>query len=128
MSKETLAYTLHRITTPDGSISPDTVAPFDEKEFARLLEKKAVRTPTEDELALYEARNSKRNAAKAVAVDKPAGSAPSGAANERRQDLVRRAEAVGLKVHPNIGDDKLEEKVIEAEEAAKASGVDLDLD
>lgn len=120
-----LAYTLHRITTPDGSIDPDTVTEFEVAEFDRLKGKGAVRDPSEDEQALYEAQQAKKKAkgeaSKSVKAETP--SVPSGAAAEARKELVRRAEAAGVKFHPNTGDEKLAKLVADAEKAAG----DLDL-
>lgn len=101
-----LAYALHQIIRGKQAIEPGTVFPVEtEAELRDLLKLEAIRRPTKDEISLY--KMSLGDEVEAVAVEDPA--------SDQRANLVERANAAGVTFKANISDEKLMERVVEAE-------------
>jgi hypothetical protein len=105
-----LAFAIHQIIRGREAVEPGTVFPC--ATFDELEKMGAVRKPTADEASLY-------NLANKVVVEPETDESP------QRADREARAKATGVTFKSNISDEKLMERVVEAE--AKAAETETDV-
>lgn len=115
-----LAYTIHTVVTGGKRIAPNQVAGIAERDFNDFVKMGAVRTPTEDEIALYTQTKPKAEAAPA----EPA--APVEPGPTERETLEAEAKELAVKFQKNTSNETLAERIAEAK-AAKADAADEDL-
>lgn len=103
-----LGYTIHEVQKgKDTIIAPGRVHPFDNQEHDDLTRLGAIREPSRDEIALYEAL------LPAVEEEEPKKS-------PEREQLEAKATELGVKFQANTGDAALLKRIEEAE-AKKAA-------
>lgn len=133
-----LAYAIHQIITKDGAIAPKSVVDLPDAIFAECEKVKAIRKPTEDEIAFYEMKAPKAATPEPVAPTAPEQTATTepvasqtAAPSDDRAKLEAEAKELGVKFQKNTSDEKLAERVTEAKDAAAkaaaASTGDTDL-
>lgn len=110
-----LAYTIHTIVSQKKRHAPNQVVEVSDADFKDFVKLGAVRTPTEDELALYNQGKPKAKVADAA----PAATGPT-----ERDKLEAEAKTLGVKFQKNTSDETLAERIAEAKAAADAAKAD----
>lgn len=108
-----LAFTLHQINSKTEKHAPHQVIDVSDDDYADLERLGAIRAPTEDELALHALTNTEVVEATVQPV------------TYDRAGLEARANAINVKFSPKLSDEKLLERIVEAEAAAVGNDPDV---